>query len=78
MINQNKERIMITLSKKQIEFLDKIAKNLGISKSKVVSFLIDKNIMHFVRTCNEEERTFIKELTNQEKIRIAKLRWLND
>lgn len=77
MINQNNERIMITLSKKQIEFLDKIAKNLGISKSKVVSFLIDKNIMHFVRACNEEEREFIKELTEQEKIRIAKLNWLN-
>lgn len=56
MIKPENERIMITLSKKQVKWLNESAKKLGITTSKFIKFLIDKNVASLARRMMNEEQ----------------------
>lgn len=69
MINENNKTIKITLSKKQISWLEKTAKKLKITKSSLIKFLIDKNIGRLISVMTNEELAWLK--------KIARTDWLN-
>lgn len=62
MIRPENERLTITLSKKQVKWLNDSAKKLGMTTSKFVKFLIDKNAASMARRLmtDEELEKFIK------------------
>ena len=55
MVKKDNERLMITLSKKQVDWLRKSAKKLGMTTSKFVKWLIDKNLARFANELTSEE-----------------------
>lgn len=69
MVKETNERIIITLSKKQVAFIRDNAKRLKITPSRFVKWLIDKNLSHIINRLPEKEL--------QELIRIAKIRWVD-
>ena len=69
MIKKSNTRVIITLSKKQAEWLKKTSKKLNMSVSKLIKWLIDKNI---TRILNET----IKGQELEELIKIAKTPWI--
>ena len=70
MIKPENERLMITLSKKQVKWLNDSAKKLGMTTSKFIKWLIDKNVASMARKLMTEEQL-------QELIRILKTPWIN-
>lgn len=68
MIKDTNERIRITLSKQQVKWLRTNAKKLGMSLSKFVKFLIDKNIAKIANQMTQEELEYI--------IKIARTPWI--
>ena len=69
MIRPENERITITLSRKQIRWIEKTAKDLGMTKSKLIKWLLDKNISKILNAMYEAEEI--------DKIRkIAKTPWI--
>lgn len=71
-IGQNQTRIIITISKKQDDFLSKSAKTLGISKSKFIRQLLRTNIGSIFN------RAQLSEEELQAIIKIAKTPWLDN
>ena len=69
MIKEENERLTITLSKKQVKWLNDNAKKLGITTSKFVKFLIDKNIASLARRIMNEEQL-------EMLIKIVKTPWI--
>ena len=69
MIKSENERLTITLSKKQVKWLNENAKKLGITTSKFVKFLIDKNVASLARRMMDEEQLDML-------IRIVKTPWI--
>lgn len=69
MINQNNATIKITLSKKQVAWLTETSIKLGISKSKLIKYLIDKNIKRMNESFTPEQMEWM--------IKIAKTKWLD-
>lgn len=69
MVKDGNERIIITLTKKQVAFIRTNAKRLKITPSRFVKWLIDKNLSHIINRLPEREL--------QELIRIAKIRWID-
>lgn len=71
-IGKNQTRIILTISKKQDDFLSNSAKKLGISKSKFIRQLLRTNIgsiFNRAQMSEEELKTIIE---------IAKTPWLDD
>lgn len=68
-VKDTNERIIITLTKKQVAFIRNNAKRLNITPSRFVKWLIDKNISHLINRMSDEELNEI--------IRIAKIKWLD-
>lgn len=71
-VGKNQTRIIVTISKKQDEFLTKSAKKLQISKSKFIRQLLRTNIgsiFNRAQMSEEELKTIIE---------IAKTPWLDD
>lgn len=68
-VKDTNERIIITLTKKQVAFIRNNAKRLNITPSRFVKWLIDKNISHLINRMSDEELNEI--------IRIARIKWLD-
>lgn len=68
-VKDTNTRMIITISKKQNEWLEKTAKKLKISKSKLIKWLMDKNIARIA--------TFMTEEDMKKLIIIAKTPWIN-
>lgn len=68
MIKRGKTRIIFTLPNNQAEWLENCAKEIGISKSKLIRWLIDKNIKNIQQWATPEE---IEAL-----IKIARTPWI--
>lgn len=69
MIRPENERLTITLTKKQVKWLNDNAKKLGITTSKFIKFLIDKNLASAARRLMTEEQL-------EMLIKIAKTPWI--
>lgn len=69
MVKDKNERMSITFSKKQAEWIRTNAKRLGMTTSRFVKFLIDKNIGKFISMLPSEKL--------DELIKIAKTPWLD-
>lgn len=54
-VAKNKTRIIFTLPKKQAEWIEKVAKQTGISKSKMLRWLIEKNVENLYSWMLEKE-----------------------
>lgn len=67
MIKETNERITITLSKNQVNWLKKLAKSKGITISKLVSYILMSDIEKLYTILERENQDF------DELIRIAKL-----
>lgn len=68
-VKNTNTRVIITLSKKQNEWLEKTGKRLKLSKSKLIKWLMDKNITRI--------STFLTEEDMKKLIIIAKTPWIN-
>lgn len=68
-VKDTNERIIITLTKKQVAFIRTNAKKLGITPSRFVKWLLDKNISHLLCRMGEDELN--------EVIRVAKIKWVD-
>lgn len=69
MIAKDSERLQITLSKKQATWIKTSAKNLNMTTSKFVKWLIDKNIGHLINRLPREDLEYL--------IKVAKTKWLD-
>lgn len=69
MVREDNERLIITLTKKQVAWIRDNAKRLKTTPSKFVKWLIDKNIGHLINRLPEKDL--------EELIRIAKVKWLD-
>jgi len=70
MINPNNETIKITLSKKQINWLNEVCEKLQITKSKFIKFVLSKNLGNLLSRYSEEDIQWM--------IKIAKTPWLEE
>lgn len=68
-IKKTNERIWITLTKRQVEFIRENAKKLDMTPSRFVKWLLDKNIGHIVNRLPERDL--------ERLIKIAKVKWLD-
>lgn len=68
MVKEGNERVMITLSKQQANWLRKNAKKLHMNLSNFIKFLIDKNLAKFANQLTSEELDYL--------IKIAKVKWI--
>lgn len=69
MVKEGNERIIITLTKKQVAFIRENAKRLKVTPSRFIKWLLDKNISHLLNRIPEDELNEI--------IRIAKMKWID-
>ena len=69
MIKDTNERMFVTFSKQQAKWIRTNAKKLGMTTSKFIKFLIDKNIGKFVSVLPQKQL--------DELIRIIKTPWLD-
>ena len=61
MLKNTKTRIIFSLPKSQAEWLERTSKELRISKSKLIRWLIEKNVKNIQQwTTPEELQTLIK------------------
>lgn len=68
MVKKDNTRVIITLSKKQAEWLKKTAKKTNMSVSKLIKWLMDKNIARLASWLTEEEFKTLR--------KIAKTPWI--
>lgn len=69
MVKEKNTRMMVTFSKAQAEWIRTSAKKLGMTTSRFIKFLIDKNIGKFMSMMPSDKL--------DELIRIAKTPWLD-
>lgn len=69
MVKKTNERIILTLTKKQVAFIRQNAKRLDITPSRFVKWLIDKNISRILNRIPEQEL--------EEIIKIAQTKWVD-
>lgn len=69
MVKESNERITITLTKRQVEWIREQAKKMDTTPSRFIKWLMDKNIGHLINRLPEED---IEEL-----IRLAKVKWIS-
>lgn len=69
MIRPENEILKITLSKKQVKWLKDSAKKLGMTTSKFVKFLIDKNTASLARRVMTQDEL-------DKFIKIARIPWI--
>ena len=69
MVKDTNERIIITLTKKQVSFIRTNAERLGITPSRFVKWLIDKNVARVINRLPEEDL--------QNLIKLAKVKWVD-
>lgn len=69
MIKKTNKRLTITLSEKQVNWLNESAKKLCMTTSRFVKFLIDKNISHLISKLPNQDLEYL--------IKIAKTKWLD-
>lgn len=74
MIKDTNKRIMITLSKKQITWIEKLAKQTRLTKSNLIKWLVSKNVEVLIEYIYRKENN----LTNEEIYRIIKTSWLDE
>lgn len=74
MIKDTNKRIMITLSKKQIAWIEKLAKQTRLTKSNLIKWLVSKNVEVLIEYIYRKENN----LTTEEIQRIIKTSWLDD
>lgn len=67
---KNKTRIIFTLSKRQANWLKERAEEIGITKSKLIRWLIEKNIENIQQWSTPEEMEAL--------IRIARTKWIKN
>ena len=70
MVKSKNERLTITLTKAQVKWLKTTAKRLDITVSKLIKWLIDKNIAKFASYMPREQLEML--------IEIAKTPWVVD
>ena len=68
-VKESNERMMITLSKQQAKWIRTNAKKLGMTTSRFIKFLMDKNIAKFMSYLPSEKL--------DELIRIAHTPWID-
>jgi hypothetical protein len=73
-IKKTNQRIMITLSKKQVAWIEKLAKQTKLTKSNLIKWLVSKNVEVLIEYIYRKEN----DLTNDEIYRIIKTSWLDD
>jgi hypothetical protein len=73
-IKKTNKRIMITLSKKQVAWIEKLAKQTKLTKSNLIKWLVSKNVEVLIEYIYRKEN----DLTNDEIYRIIKTSWLDD
>lgn len=69
-IQNNKTRIIFTLPKQQADWLEKTSKKLKISKSKLIRWLIEKNVKNLQQWTNPDEFEAL--------VKIVKTPWINN
>ena len=69
MIGKDSERLQITLSKRQANWLKTQSKKLNMTTSKFVKWLIDKNLGHLINRLPNEDLEYL--------IKIAKTKWID-
>lgn len=74
MIKDTNKRIMITLSKKQIAWIEKLAKQTRLTKSNLIKWLVSKNVEVLMEYIYRKENN----LTTEEIQRIIKTSWLDE
>lgn len=74
MIKPTNKRIMITITKKQDDWLNNLAKQLHITKSNAVKWLVSKNVEVLIEYIWRKENN----LTNEEIQEIIHTKWLDD
>lgn len=73
MIREDKQRVMITLPKRQLAGLRNCAARQKIPLSKLISQIISKKVEKLMIS-----NDIYKTLTQDEMIRIAKAKWIDD
>lgn len=68
MIQKGKTRIIFTCSKRQANWLENASKEIGISKSKLIRWLIEKNVQNIQQWATEQELEAL--------IKIARTPWI--
>lgn len=74
-VNKNKVRISITLPERQAEWLNKLCKEYGISKSKYIFWLLTKTSKEMIEILEYEINYDDERL--QEILKIIKTPWVN-
>ena len=74
-VNKNKTRISITLPERQAKWLDKLCKEIGISKSKYIFWLLTKTSKEMLEIL-EYEMNYDEE-REKEILQIIKTPWVN-
>ena len=69
MIKKENTRVIITLSKKQADWLKKTAKKTNMSVSKLIKWLMDKNIAKLASWLTEEEFKTLRKIAQTPWIR---------
>lgn len=69
-IRKGKTRIIFTLSVKQAKWLENASKEIGISKSRLIRWLIEKNVRNIQQWTTEQELDAL--------IKIARTPWIKD
>lgn len=69
MIKKSNTRVIITLSKKQLEWIDETRKQLEMTRSKLIKWLMNKNLSHIISALPSQQIEYI--------YKIAKTNWVN-
>ena len=67
-IKKTNQRIMITLSKKQVAWIEKLAKQTKLTKSNLIKWLVSKNVEVLIEYIYRKEN----DLTNKEIYQIGR------
>lgn len=68
-VKKGNVRLSVTFSKQQAEWIKKNSKKLGMTTSRFIKFLMDKNIGKFISVLPQEQLDWL--------IKIAKTPWLD-
>ncbi len=69
MIKSTNERISLTLTKKQVDWIRTQAKRLDMSPSRFIKWMLDRNLSKLINRLPEEDL--------QRLIKLAKVKWLD-
>ena len=76
MINQNNERITITISKAQAQWIKTICKKASITISKYISWTLAKKAEELLKVLNQN--TTLYNYSEEEIKEILKTKWIKD